>query len=113
MTGTVSSAVDIGISKLAGNIGAVISGVDASGPLSDDSIAVLRQALLEHKVIFLRGQRLDYDDLVAFGQRFGTLTLGHPIYGGPEGKPLLREVDSHSGTIRANHWHTDFTYMAA
>ncbi|HET9138076.1 TauD/TfdA dioxygenase family protein [Actinophytocola sp.] len=112
MTGTLSRA-EVEIRRLAGNIGAVVTGVDAGGPLTDETIAMLRNAILDHKVVFLRGQRLDYDGLVAFGRRFGSLTLGHPIYGGPEGKPLLREVDSRSGTIRANHWHTDFTYMEA
>ena len=111
MTDTISPAVDVGIRRLTGFVGAEITGVDTTGPLSDDTIATLRRALLEHKVIFLRGQQLDYDSQVEFARRFGSLTLGHPIYGGPEGKPLLREMDSRGDGTRANHWHTDFSYM--
>ncbi|KJK43675.1 hypothetical protein UK23_32315 [Lentzea aerocolonigenes] len=96
---------------MTGFVGAEITGVDTTRPLSDDTIATLRRALLEHKVIFLRGQRLDYESEVAFAQRFGELTLGHPLYGGPEGKPLLREMDSKGEGTRANHWHTDLTYL--
>ncbi|MFE0020201.1 TauD/TfdA dioxygenase family protein [Amycolatopsis sp. NPDC059021] len=111
MTGTISSATDIGVTKLAGNVGAEITGVDAGQPLGDEAVAVLRKALLDHKVIYLRDQHIDYAAQVAFAQRFGELTLGHPIYGGPENKPLLREVDSRGDGTRANHWHTDFSYM--
>ncbi|MBQ0981625.1 MULTISPECIES: TauD/TfdA dioxygenase family protein [Micromonospora] len=113
MTHTIENPVNtrVRIRQVAGNIGAEILGVDASEDLSDDVIRELRQALLTHKVIFIRRQDLDYDRLVAFGKRFGTLTLGHPIYGGPEGKPLLREMDSRGEGTRANYWHADFTYM--
>ena len=99
------------ILRVAGNIGAEIKGVDAARNLPEAVVAELRQALLTHKVIFLRNQDLDYDQLVAFGRRLGTLTLGHPIYGGPDGYPLLREMDSMGEGTRANYWHADFTYM--
>lgn len=113
VTHTIENPVNtrVRIRQVAGNIGAEILGVDAAEDLSDDVIRELRQALLTHKVIFIRRQDLDYDRLVAFGKRFGTLTLGHPIYGGPEGKPLLREMDSRGEGTRANYWHADFTYM--
>ncbi|MEU0658507.1 TauD/TfdA dioxygenase family protein [Streptomyces lavendulocolor] len=105
------NATRVEVRQVAGNIGAEIVGVDAASPLSDSVIAELRQALLTHKVIFLRGQSLAYESFVAFGRRFGELTLGHPIYGGPEGRPHLRDVDSRGDGTRANHWHADFTYM--
>src|SRR6266568_3785059 len=113
MTRTVSAGVDIEVTKLTGNCGAVISGVDARTELRDDAIVVLRKALLDHKVIFLRNQNLDYNQLAGLGKRFGTLTLGHPIYGGPKDKPLLREMDSKGEGTRANHWHADFTYLTS
>jgi len=100
----------IEITRLAGNIGVEIGGVDAGGPLSDDVVAAVRQALLDHKVMFLRDQRLTYTTQVRFAQRLGNLTIGHPIYGPPEDQPYMREIDSHQGT-RANHWHTDLTFV--
>lgn len=110
MTETLLPATGVGITRLAGNIGAEISGVDAGAPLSDETVATVRQALLEHKVVFLRDQDLTYDRQVAFAERLGELTLGHPIYDAPDGRPHLREIDSAQGT-RANHWHADLTFV--
>jgi alpha-ketoglutarate-dependent taurine dioxygenase len=110
MTDTIASQVRIGIRRLAGNIGAEITGVDAATQLSDDAIAQVRAALLDHKVVFLRGQRLDYASQVAFAERLGPLTLGHPTLSSPPDQPLLEEIDSRQGT-RANHWHTDVTFV--
>jgi taurine dioxygenase len=97
-------------SPLAGNIGAEISGVDAGTPLDDEAVASIRQALLRHKVVFLRDQRLGYESQVAFARRLGPVTLGHPTLESPPGQPLLEEIDSHKGT-RANSWHTDVTFV--
>ena len=110
MTDTISSQVRIGIRRLAGNIGAEITGVDTAAALSDDTIAQVRQALLDHKVIFLRGQGLDYASQVAFAGRLGPLTLGHPTLASPPDQPFLEEIDSRKGS-RANHWHTDVTFV--
>lgn len=98
------------IQPLAGRIGAEILGVDTARPLSDETVAAIRAALLKHQVVFLREQELDYDSQVSLASRFGTVTPGHPIFAAPEGKPFLREFDSRSG-IRANHWHSDLTFL--
>jgi alpha-ketoglutarate-dependent sulfate ester dioxygenase len=100
----------IGIRLLAGHIGAEITGVDAGTGLADVTIAGIRQALLDHKVVFLRDQSLDYASQVAFAQRLGPLTLGHPTLASPPDQPFLEEIDSRNGT-RANHWHTDVTFV--
>jgi alpha-ketoglutarate-dependent sulfate ester dioxygenase len=110
MTDTIASPVQIGVRRLAGNIGAEITGVDTGTELSDDTIAQIRQALLDHKVVFLRGQNLDYQRQVAFAERLGPLTLGHPTLSSPPDQPFLEEIDSRKGT-RANHWHTDVTFV--
>ena len=98
------------MTKLAGNIGAQISSVDTGDTLSDDDIAQIRQALLDHKVVFLRDQDLDYARQVAFAERLGPLTLGHPTLASPPDQPYLEEIDSRRGS-RANHWHTDVTFV--
>jgi len=110
MTETISTTTHIGITSLAGNIGAEISGVDTGDVLSDGAVAQVRQALLDHKVVFLRGQSLDYARQVAFAERLGPLTLGHPTLVSPPDQPLLEEIDSRKGG-RANHWHTDVTFV--
>lgn len=98
--------------RLAGSIGAEIRGVGVGRSARPDVVAAIRAALLEHKVIFLREQELDYATQVAFGQCLGVLTPGHPIYGAPAEKPYLRSFDSREKT-RANHWHADLTFLEA
>jgi alpha-ketoglutarate-dependent taurine dioxygenase len=110
MTETIGTTTRIGVTRLAGNIGAEISGIDTADVLSDDAVAQIRQALLDHKVVFLRRQSLDYARQVAFAERLGPLTLGHPTLASPPDQPLLEEIDSHKGG-RANHWHTDVTFV--
>jgi alpha-ketoglutarate-dependent taurine dioxygenase len=110
MTDTIGTHVRIGIRRLAGNIGAEITGVDTGTELGDETLAQVRHALLEHKVVFLRGQSLDYARQVAFAERLGPLTLGHPTLASPPDQPFLEEIDSRQG-VRANHWHTDVTFV--
>ena len=104
------TATHVDVTRLAGHIGAELSGVDTGAPLSDEVIAKIRQALLDHKVVFLRGQSLNYRRQVAFAERLGPLTLGHPTLASPPGQPLLEEIDSRKGG-KANYWHTDVTFV--
>jgi alkyl sulfatase len=106
---TESTETRISVQRVAGRIGAKITGVDSGGPVSDEAIAQVRQALLDHKVVFLRDQSLDYERQATFARRFGPLTLGHPTLPSPEGQPLLEEIDSAKGGP-ANRWHTDVTF---
>jgi alpha-ketoglutarate-dependent sulfate ester dioxygenase len=110
MTETISTSTHIGVTRLAGNIGARLTGVDAGDQPSDAQVARIRQALLEHKVVFLRDQHLDYARQVAFAERLGPVTLGHPTLSSPPDQPFLEEIDSLKGG-RANHWHTDVTFV--
>ena len=48
----------IEVRPIAGALGAEIHGVDASRSLEADVVAEMRQALLDHLVIFLRGQTM-------------------------------------------------------
>jgi len=100
----------IEVQQIAGNIGAEILGVDTGNDLTDDVVAQVRQALLAHKVVFLRDQTLDYERQIAFARRFGTLTLGHPLLPSPPGQQHMEEMDSAKGA-RADFWHTDVTFL--
>jgi alpha-ketoglutarate-dependent sulfate ester dioxygenase len=106
---TLRTETGLTIDRLTGNIGAEIGGVDTGQPLGDEVIGEVRQALLDHRVVFLRDQDLDYERQVAFAQRFGALTLGHPTLPSPESQPFLEEVDSATGSP-ADRWHTDVTF---
>ncbi|HEX4538686.1 MAG TPA: TauD/TfdA family dioxygenase [Acidimicrobiales bacterium] len=110
MTTTTDAAVNLTVEPLAGRIGAEIGGVDAAADLGPDTVAQIRRALVEHRVGFLRDQRLDYEGQVAFARRFGDLTLGHPTLASPPDQPHLEEIDSDIG-VRTNFWHTDVTFV--
>jgi alkyl sulfatase len=69
-----STTPSLNIARVAGRIGAEIGEIDLSGPLDEATVSDLRAALLTHKVIFFRNQRLTHAQHVAFGQRFGELT---------------------------------------
>jgi taurine dioxygenase len=59
------------VKPAAGHIGAEITGVDLAEPLTDETVAAIRAAVLRWKVVFFRGQRLDHTSHVAFARRFG------------------------------------------
>jgi taurine dioxygenase len=110
MTTTTEASVQLTVVPLAGRIGAEIRGVDAAADLSSETVAEIRRALVQHRVGFLREQRLDYETQVRFARRFGDLTLGHPTLDSPSNQPHLGEIDSNVG-VGANFWHTDVTFV--
>ncbi|GAA1828754.1 TauD/TfdA family dioxygenase [Pseudonocardia ailaonensis] len=100
------------VQKVAGRIGAEITGVDLAADLDDATVAVIRGAILEHKVVFLRGQHaLDDAAHERFTARLGPLT-GHPVAEFVDGADYVLEIDSERGQ-RANLWHTDVTFTDA
>ena len=86
------SNLDFDVRPVTGRIGAEITGIDLAAGLDDDTVARIRDALLEHRVVFFREQDLDSDALVAFGERFGPVTNGHPTIPGPEHNPLVQAI---------------------
>ena len=105
----VGTETSLRVERVAGRIGAEIGGVKTGEPLDDETIAEIRRALLAHRVVFFRDQSLDYGRQVAFAQRLGPLTLGHPTLPSPESQPFLEEIDS-AKAAPANSWHTDVTF---
>src|ERR1700753_3065162 len=76
----------IGVQKVSASLGAEIAGVRLGGDVPDEAIRELRQALLTHKVVFLRDQQhADDEDQKSFAQRLGTLTKPHPTVAGEAG----------------------------
>ena len=92
-------------------IGAVVEGVDLAQPLSDDLLGVIRQALLDHKVIFFEDQHITPAQHRDFAARFGDLHT-HPLYPGVPEAPELFILDNHAGNPTDNDaWHTDVTFI--
>jgi taurine dioxygenase len=101
----------IEVQRIAGALGAEIRGVDARAP-GDEVIAEVRQALLDHLVIFLRGQQLAPQQLLAFARRFGQPVEYPQLRGLPE-CPLVTPVIKleHERENFGGVWHSDTTYL--
>jgi taurine dioxygenase len=78
------SRQSIRIHPLAGAIGVEIAGVDLAQELAAGTIAAIRQAWLDHLVIFFRDQELPPARLLALAQRFGR-PIEYPFVKGIEG----------------------------
>ncbi|MFE0138172.1 TauD/TfdA dioxygenase family protein [Streptomyces sp. NPDC059037] len=101
----------IAVQKVGGRIGAVISGVRLGGDLDEATVAAVRAALLEHKVVFFRDQQhLDAESHEAFARLLGT-PVAHPTVPSVDGRYALGIDNDHGG--RANQWHTDVTFVPA
>ncbi len=100
------------IRRVAGALGVEISGVDLSQDLPDEVIAEIRDALVEHQVIFFRDQRLTPERQVAFGRRFGPLNI-HPYVKGMESHPEVMEVikEPADKTNFGGGWHSDMSFL--
>ena len=102
----------MGIEPLTPTIGAEITGVDLRKPLSDEAVAQIEQALLDHLVVFFRGQDITPAQQIAFGRRFGELC--YPPFMTDHGEDpevlVLDQVDPRGeGT---DVWHSDNSFMA-
>jgi taurine dioxygenase len=72
-----NTAVDFTIRPVQPTIGAEIEGIDLSRKLSAGEIAAIRAAVIAHKVVFFRDQKLDNESHAAFAAEFGPLYT-HP-----------------------------------
>ncbi len=100
------------IRKTAGALGAEISGVDLSTPLCTTQAQAIRQALLDHQVIFLRNQAITPQRFLDFAQAMGE-PIEYPFVKGLEGFPQIIEVKKLESE-RVNFggiWHSDTTYL--
>jgi taurine dioxygenase len=90
-------------------IGAVLGGVNAKRDLDLATVRFVRQALLDYKVVFLRGQHLTPAEQSRFGQFFGDL-LEHPInIGGTY--PDIEWLERQGIRTRAENWHSDLAFL--
>jgi len=102
----------ISVQPISGALGAEINGVDLSQDLSDDVIAEIRQAWLEHLVVFFRDQTLTPAQQVALAKRFGE-PVEYPFVAGLEDFPVITPVVklAHEKVNFGGLWHTDTTYQ--
>lgn len=100
-------------------LGAAISGLDLSRPLTDAEFDQVLRALGEHGVLCFPGQSLDPVAHKAFASRFGSLEInvatGYSVQDHPEVMILSNIVENGRplGIADAGQdWHTDMSYSA-
>jgi taurine dioxygenase len=100
------------IRRVAGALGAEITGVDLSADLPDETIAAIRAAFLEHQVVFFRDQALTPAQQSAFGSRFGPLNI-HPYVAGMADHPAVMEVikEPEDRINFGGGWHSDMSFL--
>lgn len=101
--------MSVEIRKVTANIGAQVLGLDISKPLDEEQVTAVREALNVHKALVFDDVHLDDEGQQAFARHFGDLTTAHPTVAAVDGAPNVLPVDSERG--RANHWHTDVTFV--
>src|SRR5579875_3679461 len=102
----------IEVQKIAGAIGAEISGVDLSRELAAETVAAIRRALLDHLVVLFRDQELTPAQYLAFARRFGE-PVEYPFVRGLDGFPMITPVVKleHETVNFGGVWHADTTYL--
>ncbi len=100
------------IRRTAGALGAEITGVNLAEPLSDETLAEIRRAFVEHQVIFFRDQALTPEQQLAFGRRFGPLNI-HPYVKGMAEHPEVMEIikEPHDKVNFGGGWHSDMSFL--
>jgi alpha-ketoglutarate-dependent taurine dioxygenase len=103
----------IAVRKLGVYLGAEIGNVDLRRPLTDAAFTALTAALVEHQVIVLRKQKITSEHLLAFGRRFGELSV-HPFAPRESETPELIKFRNDESTppFGTDVWHSDETFRA-
>ncbi|MDO9173583.1 MAG: TauD/TfdA family dioxygenase [Actinomycetota bacterium] len=103
----------LGIDRIAGALGAELTGIDLTRTLTDAELTELRDAVVQHKVVFLRDQPYATEHLVRLTEQLGG--HGHT--------PFLEPMPDHPGVVRvvkeANEngfnfggaWHSDWSFQ--
>ena len=99
------------VRRIAGALGAEVEGVDLR-VLGKDLVARIREAWLEHLVLFFRDQPLTLDQYMAFAQQLGE-PIEYPLVPGLAGHPKVIEVKKleHERVNFGGIWHTDTAYL--
>jgi len=98
--------------KIAGALGAEITGIDLTQSLTSDLVKDIRDIFLNHNVIFLKNQPLTSQQFMNFAKSMGT-PVEYPFVKGFEDFPEIIEVKKleHEKVNFGGVWHSDTTYL--
>ena len=103
---------EIKVRKIAGALGAEISGIDLSQDITDDLAKKIRRVFLDNGVIFIKNQSLTSQQFLNFAKKMGE-PVEYPFVKGLEGFPEIIEVKKleHEKHNFGGVWHSDTTYL--
>jgi taurine dioxygenase len=103
---------ELKVRKIAGALGAEISGIDLSQDITDDLAKKIRQVFLDSGVIFIKNQALTSQQFLNFAKKMGN-PVEYPFVKGLEGFPEIIEVKKleHEKHNFGGVWHSDTTYL--
>ena len=101
------------VAPIAGALGAEVSGVDLSKPLTPGLEKEIHEAWMQHQVLFFRDQDITLDQHKDFARSFGELHI-HPVIQQlkDQGHPEVVVLESHENAqFVAERWHSDVTFQ--
>lgn len=100
------------ITRLAGALGAEITGIDLAQGISEPLAASLRALLLEHLVIVIRDQRLDSAQYMRFARALGEPVEYPFVKGLPDFPQIIQVAKLEHETVNfGGIWHSDTAYL--
>ena len=105
------STAQFTVEQLTSSCGAIVHGIDVSQPQTPEQVAFIRQALLDHGVIFFRGQEFTTQQHWDFGKQFGI-----PLKDEASGTPENTAADVQAADLGPTRnstavWHADTTSL--
>lgn len=104
------------VKRLTNALGAEIGGVDLRDPLSDATVAAIRQAWLDNVVVLFRDQHLNHEQHIAFSRRIGALEthdaipkFRHPDH--PEILLVTNFENTGKKLVVGRQWHSDLSTL--
>tara|TARA_Y100000590_G_scaffold221276_1_gene250409 strand:+ start:565 stop:1395 length:831 start_codon:yes stop_codon:yes gene_type:complete len=98
------------IELLSGACGAEIEGIDLRDT-SKENIKLIKNLLLDHKVIFFRNQKMTHQEHIDFSKCFGPIEKHAYVKGLPEFPEILRIIkEPYEKNNWGENWHSDVSY---
>ena len=109
-----TEAETLRVVRVAGALGAMVTGLDLAQVREPEQLAGLRQALAEHLVVFLPDQAIDLDALERVTDLLGGRDVTPFVDPLPDRPFVIRVIKEPDDVLNfANAWHTDLSYLPA
>ncbi|HEY6622302.1 MAG TPA: TauD/TfdA family dioxygenase [Acidimicrobiales bacterium] len=106
-----SPAPAVGLHPLTASIGAEVTGLDLTRPIDPSTAGWLRQALLDHLVLFFAHQNLTDEEHLALASIFGTPNVYPVTTARGLDQPLEWIEDTPDSPPKTDLWHTDAAFL--